>query len=241
MSSVAELEGVLRRSVDLWGIDLWGVANLEPAREFIVDQGGEALGGYPRAVVMGIVLPHSIVDQLPNRAEWPVKVAYRHQYDTVNRRLDLMASHVTSLLQQEGFRALPVPASERIDSERICAVFSHKLAANLAGLGWIGKSCMLITQQYGPRLRWVTVLTDAPLALTGTSTPEGCGSCRECVDICPVGAFTGKPFREDEPREVRYDAGKCEQYFLGMKEERRGSDVCGLCVYVCPYGREKRD
>jgi len=233
-----ELDDKLRAAVDLWGVDFWGVADLEPAQEFIVDQGGEMAAGYPRAVSVGIALPGPIVDQLPRRAERAVAVSYQHQYRTVNQRLDLVASHVTSLLQQEGFRAFPVPASERIDDERICAVFSHKLAAHLAGLGWIGKSCMLITPQVGPRARWVTVLTDAPLTVTGAPISEDCGECRDCVDVCPVGAFTGEPFREEEPREARYDAGKCDRYFREMKAARRGSDVCGLCVYVCPLGRE---
>ena len=237
-SGRVELDEALRRVADLWAVDLWGVADLEPAVDFIVEQGGEAVAGFPRAVAVGVALPHAVVDQLPKRDDWAVKVAYRHQYDTLNRRLDLIASHVTSLLQQQGFRALPVPASERIDSERICGVFSHKLAAHLAGLGWIGKSCLLITPRMGPRLRWVTVLTDAPLEPTGAPMADGCGACRACVDACPIGAFTGEPFREDEPREMRYDAAACDRYFREMSAERRGSDVCGLCVYVCPHGRE---
>jgi len=233
------LDETVGRVAGLWGVDLWGVADLGPAAEFIVEQGGEAVAGYPRAFVMGIALPHAVVDQLPRRQDWAVKVAYRHQYDTVNRRLDLVASQVTTLLQQQGFPALPVPASERVDSERICGVFSHKLAAHLAGLGWIGRSCLLVTPQMGPRLRWVTVLTDAPLEPTGASLADGCGACRECVDICPIGALTGEPFRADEPREVRYDAAACDRYFREMSAEKRGSDVCGLCVYACPHGRER--
>jgi len=50
-------------------------------------------------------------------------------------------------------------------------------------------------------------------------TVEGCGDCVECVEVCPVKAFTGRPFREQEPREARYDAGKCERYFARMREE----------------------
>jgi epoxyqueuosine reductase QueG len=237
---VRGLDQALRGAVDLWGADLWGVADLAPARDFVAAQGGESLAAYPRAVSAGIIVPHAIVDRLPERADWSVVVAYRHQYDTINRRLDLFASHVTSLLQQRGFRAYPIPASERVDDERICAAFSHKLAAHLAGLGWIGKSCLLVTPQAGPRLRWVTVLTDAPLTVTGASMADRCGSCRECVDACPVGAFTGREFRPDEPREARYDAAACDRDFKAMREKRPGSDVCGLCVYACPYGREAR-
>jgi epoxyqueuosine reductase len=233
------LEEDLRSVIESWGTDFWGVADLSPARDFILSQGGQAVAAYPRAVSIGIALPHAIVDQLPMRAAWPVAVSYRHQYNTVNQRLDLVASHVTSLLQQHGFQAFPVPAAVRVDDERICAVFSHKLAAHLAGLGWIGKSCLLITPEAGPRVRWVTVLTDAALAVTGAPLADRCGSCRECVDVCPLQAFTGRAFRGDDPREVRYDAGRCDSRFRELKKERPGSDVCGLCVYVCPYGRKR--
>jgi epoxyqueuosine reductase len=128
-----------------------------------------------------------------------------------------------------------VPASRRVDDERICASFSHKLAANLAGLGWIGKSCLLVTPQAGPAVRWATVLTDAPLEASGGRLEDRCGSCSACVGACPVGAFSGRPFSEGEPREVRYDARACEYYLTRSVE---GEDrVCGMSIYACPHRR----
>jgi epoxyqueuosine reductase len=232
-----ELNDEIQSVLNAWGADFWGVADLSSAREAIVNQGGSLVADYPFAISIGIALSHSIVDQLPQRAERAVAVSYRHQYDVVNQRLDLVASHLSSLLQQRGFRAFPVPAAKRIDDERICAVFSHKLAAHLAGLGWIGKNCLLITPQVGPRVRWVSVLTDGPVQVTRELMAEQCGTCHECVAICPVRAFTGRSFREGEPREVRYDASKCDRYFEKMRQKQPGLEVCGLCVYVCPYGR----
>jgi epoxyqueuosine reductase len=221
-----------------WKVDFFGVADLSPSYDTILAQGGPVVAEYPRAVSIGIALPHAIVDRLPRRAERAVAVNYRHHgYDVINQRLDLVASQLSSFLQQEGYSTFPVPASRRVDDERICAEFSHKLAAHLAGLGWIGKSCLLITPEMGPRVRWATVLTAAPLAKTGESMEERCGDCIECVEICPVNAFTGKPFREDEPREQRFDASKCDRYFAKMKEKDSVPAVCGLCLYVCPCGR----
>ena len=219
------------------GCDFLGVADLAIAERAIRDQGGDAVAGFPKAVSIGIAVPHAIVDQLPNRADPAVAASYwRHAYDVINERLNMAASQVASVLQRDGYRALPVPASESIDRERLCAVFSHKLAAHLAGLGWIGKSCLLVTPQVGPRVRWISVLTDAPLRATGGPTEEKCGDCTECVDICPVHAFTGRPFREDEPRSARYDAAKCDEH-LAEEESQSGMRVCGLCLYVCPHGR----
>ncbi len=116
--------------------------------------------------------------------------------------------------------------------------FSHKLAANMAGLGWIRKSCLLITPEAGPRVRWTTILTNAPLKPTGKPIDDGCGECTDCVDTCPVSAFSGKPFKIDENREVRYDARKCEEYHEIMEESGK-IPVCGLCIYNCPKGMKK--
>jgi epoxyqueuosine reductase QueG len=223
---------------EAWGAGFFGVADLSPARDAIFAQGGPVIADYPRAVSIGIALFHPIVDQLPRRAERAVAAGYRHHcYDLINQRLDLIASRLSSVLQHDGYRALPVPASKTVDDERICAVFSHKMAAHLAGLGWIGKSCLLVTSQMGPRVRWATVLTDAPLEARGEPMEERCGSCVQCVEICPVKAFTGQPFREDEPREARYDASKCDRYFARMEEHDEVA-VCGLCLYICPPGRQ---
>ena len=126
---------------------------------------------------------------------------------------------------------------KRTDDENICGIFSQKLAAHLADLGWIGKSCLLITSDHGPRVRWVSILTDAPLYPTGSPMEPRCGDCTACVDICPQHTFTGRIFYEDEPREARFDAAACDQYFREM-EKKKGVAICGLCLYICPHGKK---
>jgi epoxyqueuosine reductase QueG len=79
----------------------------------------------------------------------------------------------------------------------------------------------------------VTILTNAPLKITGKAIEDNCGNCRECIDMCPVGAFTGRPFQKDEKREMRFDAERCEQY-LDDLEKTTGLATCGLCIYACP-------
>ncbi len=202
------------------GADLYGIADLRPHEATVVKQGGELVSGYPFAISVGIRLLDTIVDQIPNRSQRAVRVSYRsHTYDVVNGRLDQISSLLAGRLQKEGHRSMPVPASERIDDERICAMFSHKMAAHLAGLGWIGKSCLLVTPQYGPRVRWTTVLTDYPFSKAGTPMDPRCGSCEECVKACPTSAFTGRMFDQEEPREARFEARKCDQYFRDIKSK----------------------
>ncbi len=234
-----QLHEVLSRFRTDARVDYLGVAALSAARDFIRDQGGDDIACLPTAVSVGIALPNAIVDLLPRRQERAVQVGYRtHAYEVINQRLDLISSEIASSLQKEGFRALPVPAAERVDEERNCASFSHKLAANLSGLGWIGKSCLVVTPEHGPRVRWSTVLTDAPATAHTALMPDRCGSCSRCVDVCPVQAFTGKRFTPHEPREVRYAADKCDMYFREMAS-RGDLKVCGMCLYACPFGTDR--
>jgi epoxyqueuosine reductase len=225
----------LRTEAESLGVDLLGVADLAVAHGFIQDQGGAVPASFPRAVSLGMRLSSGVVDQLFRHDDINVLNPYRGVYRTVNANLDRAAVLVARRLEQAGFRAFPVPAAERTDDARLCGTVSHKVAAHLAGMGWIGRSCLLVTPELGPRLRLTTVLTDAPLP-TRVPLTNHCGSCTACVDICPVQAFTGRQFLASEPREARFDAHLCDEY-MRSREQQLGEGLCGLCAYVCPWGR----
>lgn len=234
-----DLDAQLKALAFSLGADYFGVADLSSAHDFILAQGGERIARYPCAVAIGMVLQDSLVDLLPEK-DPEGSILYRHNsYDVVNQMLDQIGVRIANELQRAGYRSLPVPASKRTSDEKICGIFSQKLAAHLAGLGWIGKSCLLITPDHGTRVRWVSVLTDAPLHSTGSPVEPRCGDCSACVDICPQNALTGMIFSEAEPREARFDASACDRYFREMEKEKSVA-VCGLCLYVCPYGRKPK-
>ena len=224
---------------ELSEVSFLGVADLSPAHEAAIPQASTSFSIYPRAISLGISLLHPIVDQLPHRSSRAAAMLYRHHTsDVVNHKLDLLATRVSSALQQAGHNAMPVPASQAVDAGGLLAVFPHKTAANLAGLGWIGKSCLLITPEAGPRVRLATILTDAAVEPTGKPLDERCGDCQECVDICPARAFSGRAFHPEEPADLRFAAHRCKEYHARMEKDR-GFAVCGLCVYVCPHGRKE--
>ena len=220
------------------GIDLFGVADLTGARDFILRQGGEHISAFPRAISMGMRLLDAVVDELYRHEEPSALFSYKGLYDSVNAGLDRAALLMAKRVQEAGFRAYPIPASQTVDQRRLEGAMSHKLAAHLAGLGWIGKSCLLVTPDYGPRVRLATVLTDAPLE-AGAPIPNGCSDCVECVEVCPPRAFTGAPFDPSEPRDVRFRAHLCRDY-TQRRSQLLGEGICGLCVYICPRGAENR-
>ena len=219
------------------GVDLFGIADLSSAKSFIENQGGQYLAGFPRAVSLGIRLLDDIIDQLNNHGDLVTISTYRGLYTTVNSALDRAALLVAKRIQDMGFHAYFVPASSMLNNGRLEAAFSHKVAANLAGLGWVGKNCLLITPEFGPRVRFATVLTDVP-SVTGSPITNRCGSCTRCADICPSKAIIGKAFASGESRDMRLKANHCDEY----TEERIkvfGDVNCGLCVHVCPHGSKR--
>jgi epoxyqueuosine reductase len=210
------------------GADLFGVADLGPAHDFIVSQGGAEIGKFPRGISMGMRLIDAIVDRENPNEDRKESLYWHHVYNVVTPALDFLAYDVARSLTDRGFKAFPIPASTPYNFQKLEGIISHKLAAHLSGLGWIGKSCLLLTKEFGPRVRFVTVLTDAPLE-AGSALDKPCGKCRACVDACPVGAFAGVEFKPAEGREVRFAAPKCSEY--------RKTHPCGTCVSVCPMGK----
>ena len=178
-----------------------------------------------------------MVDELIHHEELPIIFSYRGLYNSVNACLDKAALLILRKIQEARFRAYPIPASQRVNEMKLEGAFSHKLAAHCAGLRWIGKSCLLIAPDHGPRVRLATVLTDVPLK-PGSLLERRCGDCTRCVDICPAKAFAGVPFNPSEPRDVRFKAHLCSQY-TDRRTRQFGEGICGLCVHVCPYGQRR--
>ncbi len=208
-----------------------GFADLSPHQQWLHYQYGNSWDGYPYAVTVVVNFPKAVVNQL---LEAPSH-SYLRFYDIINDKLDGMTLAVANYLEALGFAVFPVPASQRSGEARLDAIFSSRAAAHWAGLGWIGKSCSLITEQRGPRLRLATVLTDAPF-ICGTPMNPQCGNCQACIDACPVGALKNVLFANDLPLSERFDGKACDQFLQQMRHSF-GKRICGRCIAACPHGR----
>lgn len=144
-------------------------------------------------------------------------------------------------LKARGHRTLAIPPdSDRKKGSFISALYSlfnHKMAATSAGLGWVGKNGLLISADHGPRLSLATVLTDARLAPDPPMEHSLCGSCTLCIDHCPSKAITGANWSRHDPfvELVRLEA--CRSHKT-TKRQTTGKPNCGLCINICPYGRQ---
>jgi len=217
-----ELEKLIRQE----GADIFGTSNVSGCVP-------ERFSGLPYAVTIGVRLLDNVMDEVRGG---PTKL-YFHHYRTANAFLDVCALKCALYLQRSGYNAVTIPASQTTSSAGIAGDFPHKTAANLAGLGFMGKSGLFVSTDYGPRVRLATVLTNCPLP-EGQMMQPRCGSCRICVTACPSGAIVGNAWRLGCSRDDIVDAALCSRY---MKDKYgmigRGS-VCGICAAVCPFGRQ---
>lgn len=102
----------------------------------------------------------------------------------------------------------------------------EKAWAAKAGLGFIGKNTLLISQEHGSQMALGVVLTDMelrPATCVRPVKPAGCGSCTRCLDACPTNALVA-PYV--------LDARKCISYKFFIEKKHGGCDVC---QEVCPY------
>jgi epoxyqueuosine reductase QueG len=107
------------------------------------------------------------------------------------------------------------------------------MAAKYAGLGTIGASHNLLTPEFGPRVRLVSVFTEASLPPDPLLEKELCIRCAACAKCCPK-----KAIRMREDRVIAdYDKTAC----LEMTEEltARRCYPCGICTKVCPIGKDR--
>lgn len=221
-----------------WGATFVGFSN-------VVNCLDKKFSSLENSITIGVRLSDFIIDQIENMPTY----TYFHHYRTANFLLDQISMKATLLLMEKGFMALAVPASQTVHDIEMkhSGIFQHKTGACLAGLGFIGKSGLFISKDYGPRVRLATILTDMPIAFDSINESKtekklgklSCGSCNICVDSCPAKAIMGNHYEEGINRDELINAKKCSDYMnKNFKDIGRGS-VCGVCVKVCPFGAKK--
>lgn len=217
------------------GADLFGVADLAGARA-LETRPARLFEGYARAVMLGVKLPDAAVEEC---GDGPTP-QYAHAYRVANEALDHLAYRAARLIEEEGHRALPLPASQLLDRERLTGHVSYKALGRLAGLGWQGKSLLLVNLRFGPRFRLVAVLTDWALPADGP-VRNRCGTCTACAEACPSGAIKGvgtDTHYADRDEALHFDrcAGLCFEFAQRPHIEK---PICGACVRACPWGRRR--
>lgn len=215
--------------------DVYGVADFRKDKKQLTETYGKDICMYPYAIVIGHRLNEEIVSKIPlTYNDDTLAQEYLDEYYNSFQRISKIAHKIEDYIKNEGYNSIILNEIDKYDNIHLKTIFSNKASANIAGVGWIGKNNLLVTKEFGPRLTWSTIITDAPLEeYVGSSIDSLCGDCDICVKACPGDAIVNL----DNPKKS-YSPKKCGDYIIGRKNEGHPT-ACGMCLYICPYGNKK--
>ncbi len=224
----------VKRIAKFFGADLCGITDFDrrwlySARVDTRDL-SEAPHDLPEGLTSVIVLGHEMEEDLV--ATYPSALAgaatgreYSHEASIVMQ----VAAYIRNL----GYEAVP-----SMNDTALVIPYAVK-----AGLGEYARNQMVITPEFGPRLRFSKIFTNLPVAHDDPK-PKGvrafCDICTKCADACPVKALPyGPPSTERANisaikgvRKWTSDAEKCFGFWAKLSSD------CAICMRVCPFNRD---
>lgn len=191
---------------------------------------------YPYGISIILAHPKEVIKNI----DIAPTMEYYNAYHRLNHQLDDMAILCADYIKKRGYHAYPQTVSATKEYGIFRTVMPHKTVAVHAGLGWIGKSALFITEKYGSAVRLTSVLTDAPLEYNQLFIHSKCGSCMLCITACPGKAISGRNWRPELDRDELLDAMACRKTAreIAAKSINRQITLCGKCIESCPYTRK---
>lgn len=181
-------------------------------------------------IVLGVPILLPIIESTPS-------INYQELYNTTNQLLDRTAYQLSVFLNNQGFASIFLPRDGYGNLEILwrkpIAGFGHVYAGKYAGLGTIGLNNMLLTPEFGPRVRLVSVFTEAKIEGLPVIKKELCPKCGLCARLCPVDAF--KPDKDRVIAEM--NKNRCTKRHQDLRKQ--SCWPCGICAKVCPIGKDR--
>ena len=119
--------------------------------------------------------------------------------------------------------------------EKLLSILPYKTIATKSGLGWIGRSALFVTPEYGSAVVLGAILTDMPLEFGKAITDSQCDECENCQKACPVNAINPQKWNDRLNRKDIIDIEACSEYIIDQYKNGLG---CTKCMSECKLTQE---
>ena len=182
----------------------------------------------------------SLVLKLPKKAMEYINdedyEAYWKCFHEKIRELTEISLKGEAYIENLGYNAFALTMTRNeCDMEKLLSILPYKTIATKSGLGWIGRSALFVTPEYGSAVALGAILTDMPLDFGKPITDSQCDDCTNCQEACPVKAINPTKWNDRLNREDIIDIEACRDYVI---DQYRNGLGCTKCMSECKLTQE---
>jgi len=213
----------LKNDIKEYAQDMGFICGFTKVDRRFIAKGGDAFFPYNNAVVLGMEMSKELLDEVPR----PGKRLFDFE---IYIKAGFLVFKVAKFIKEKGFKChIRIPFDGHV---------KYPPHAIMAGLGELGAQGVVITREYGPRVRWCMISIDAeiePDSPVNLNMNEYCDACRLCIRSCPGKAISDERLWWRGVYKRKINDSRCYPYF-------RKYAGCGICIKVCPicqYGYDE--
>ena len=164
---------------------------------------------------------------------------YEDYWKSFHKQIDILTEislKGEEYIKNQGHNAFALTMTRNeCDMEKLLSILPYKTIATKSGLGWIGRSALFVTPEYGSAVALGAILTDMPLEFGNPITDSECDECENCQKACPVNAINPKKWNDRLNREDIIDIEACGEYIIDQYKIGLG---CTKCMSECKLTQE---
>ncbi len=219
---------------------------MDKLKKYLLELGASKVG---YADINGITseftsLPNgiSLVLKLPKKAmEYVDSEDYEKYWSCFHGKIDELseiALEGEKYIKNLGYNAFALTMNRNeCDMKKLLSILPYKTIATKSGIGWIGRSALFVTPEYGSAVVLGAILTDMPLEFGKAVTDSQCEDCKNCQNACPVNAINPQKWNDRLKREDIIDVDTCFEYIMSQYKAGLG---CTKCMSECRLTQEYR-
>ena len=186
----------------------------------------------PHGISLVLKLPKETIHLVENE-NYP---EYWKSFHAKIAELTQMALKGEEFIKSKGYNAFALTMERNeCDMEKLLSILPYKTIATKSGLGWIGRSALFVTPEYGSAVVLGAILTDMPLEFGNPITDSQCDDCENCQNACPVGAINPQKWNDRLNRKDIIDIEACSEYIIDQYKNGLG---CTKCMSECKLTQE---